>query len=146
MWRISCKIEFLNTRVHKPSSRRHSTLHQALLPGNRSGAHFQSAEESQMLFNGESVEEYVVLGTDAQTVTNLVHIGQNAVAIDGSISRCRGVEPCRGDGGGGGGGGGRGEMKKLSGILTYTISKLFMVVNTHKFWCRNYGTELADGV
>ncbi len=46
-----------------------------------------------MLFNSESVKEYVVLGTDAQTVANLVHVSQNTVATDGSISRGRGEQP-----------------------------------------------------
>ncbi len=57
--------------------------------------YLQSAEESQVLFNSESVKEHVVLGTDAQTVANLVHVSQNTVAIDSSISRGRGVEPWR---------------------------------------------------
>ncbi len=58
--------------------------------------YLQSAEESQVLFNSESVKEHIVLGTDAQTVTNLVHVSQNTVAIDSSISRGRGVEPWKG--------------------------------------------------
>ncbi len=58
-------------------------------------AYLQSAEEAQMLFNGQPIEEHIVLGTDAQTVTNLVHVRQNTVAIDSSISRGRGEQPWR---------------------------------------------------
>ncbi len=39
-----------------------------------------------MFPDGESVEEHVVLGTDAQTVTNQVHVRQNTVAIDDGIA------------------------------------------------------------
>ena len=40
-----------------------------------------------MLFNSEPVKQHIVLGTDAKTFPDEVHISQNTQTIDEGISR-----------------------------------------------------------
>ena len=40
-----------------------------------------------MFFDSEAIKEHVVLGTDAKTPSNLVHLRQDAVSIDNGITR-----------------------------------------------------------
>ena len=47
-----------------------------------------------MFHDGESVKEDVVLGTDAETMSNLVHVTPDVVPIDDCCTRCWGVQTC----------------------------------------------------
>ena len=68
----------------------------------------ESAEELQVFCNCQSIKQHVVLWTDAKAVTNLVHVGEDTEAVDGSRAGRRGEETWREGGTEGGREGGRG--------------------------------------
>ena len=67
-----------------------------LLPSQlHSFTYFESAEELQVFCNCQPIKQHVVLWTDAKAVTNLVHVGEDTEAIDGSRAGRRGEETWR---------------------------------------------------
>ena len=58
-------------------------------------AHLEPGEEAEVLADCEPVKEHVVLGTDSETAANLVHVVQNAVAVDDRIAGSWRVETSR---------------------------------------------------
>ena len=58
-----------------------------------------------MFPDGESVKEDIVLGTDAEAVSDLVHVAPYVISIDDCCPSRRCVQTWGGGGGGGGGGG-----------------------------------------
>ena len=46
-------------------------------------AHLEPEKEAQVLRDCQTVKQYVVLGTDAKTLANLVYVGENVKSIDG---------------------------------------------------------------
>ena len=60
----------------------------------------ESSEENEMLSDGESVKEDVVLGADSETVSDLIHVSTNVIAIYDRRSS-RGCVQTWGGGGGG---------------------------------------------
>ena len=45
--------------------------------------YLESHEEAEVLLNSETIEEDIVLWTDTQTLSNLIHVSEDTVAIDG---------------------------------------------------------------
>ena len=42
----------------------------------------ESCKEFEMLHHSESVEEYIMLGTDSEAVSDLVHVAPDVITID----------------------------------------------------------------
>lgn len=59
-------------------------------------AHLEPGEEVEVLADCEPVKEHVVLGADSETAPDLVHVVQNAVAVDDRVASCWRVQTCRG--------------------------------------------------
>ena len=50
--------------------------------------YLESSKELEVLQYSESVEEHIVLGTDAEAVSDLIHVAPYVITIDDSCSRC----------------------------------------------------------
>ena len=57
-----------------------------------SWANLESPKEGEMFPDGESVKEDVVLGTDAETVSDLVHVAPYVISIDDCCTSRRCVQ------------------------------------------------------
>ena len=45
-------------------------------------AYLESAKQFEMLHHSESVEEHIMLGTDSETLSDLVHVAPDVITID----------------------------------------------------------------
>ena len=55
--------------------------------------HLEPEEEGEVLSDRQAIKENVMLRTNAETLSDLVHICENTVSIDGSCTTGGGVEP-----------------------------------------------------
>ena len=53
----------------------------------RKKSNLESCEELEVLQYSESVKEHIVLGTDAEAVSDLVHVAPYVITIDDGCSR-----------------------------------------------------------
>ena len=75
--------------------------------------HLEAAEKFQVLSNCQSIEQHVVLRTNAKAVTNLIYVGEDTVTVDGGRARSRSEETWGVGEGGGMRKGGREERSNL---------------------------------